>query len=442
MRVALVSASGPSRTVTGVSVYVSGLVGHLAARGHDVRHLRTAGTGDLAALVGGIRAIAPDIIHIHDLVGLPPAFGEELGSLGVPVIVTLHDFTAFCRRLVLVRANLQPCSGSEGGRNCAQYCGPYDPQGRAGQLLAALPAGVRSVLAPVLQSAAGAYRAARGGASSQFISRPASNDGDFRAPASLEDLTQRFAARAEAYRQSLLAASALLPVSEFTRRMYVAHGYPAEKLEVLPLSTPTLDRIRWRLRRFRGYPILFGFVGRVSPFKGAHVLAAAVRGIPPQLAEFHLFGSVRPEDRRYLSNLSGLHPGVVFHGGYSQESLPEILDRIDVLILPSIQQETVGLVGLEAQAAGLPIIGANVGAIPEYAHHEVNGLLFDPGNSASLRTQIDKIVRGPHLIGQFSANVVRPAGMASHVSRLLTVYEKVLSSARSTLGSISVGTGR
>ncbi|MDR7545138.1 MAG: glycosyltransferase [Armatimonadota bacterium] len=256
---------------------------------------------------------------------------------------------------------------------------------------------------------------------------------------SVEALAQVFAARERSYRQSLLAASALLAVSEFAKRMYVAHGYPADRISVVPISTPTLDRIQWRQRRFTGYPIRFGFVGRVSPFKGAHVLAAAMRGVAPDLAEFHFFGSVRPEDRRYLLNLSGCHPGAVFHGGYDQRDLPQILDRIDVLILPSIMQETICLVGLEAQAAGLPIIGADVGAIPEYVHHGFNGLLFEAANPASLRAQIETVLAEPALVDQYSSRVSPPRKMDAHVDELLTLYRAVRERASTARDPLSVG---
>ena len=97
-------------------------------------------------------------------------------------------------------------------------------------------------------------------------------------------------------------------------------------------------------------------------------------------------------------------------------------DEIDVLVLPSIMRETQGIVGLEAQAAALPIIGAAHGAIPEYVRHEVTGLLFEPGSVASLRAQIVRIIRDPGLVARLSSNVPAPQPMGVHVREILRLY--------------------
>lgn len=67
--------------------------------------------------------------------------------------------------------------------------------------------------------------------------------------------------------------------------------------------------------------------------------------------------------------------------GISQEQLSKSLTNSHLFIFPSNRKaESLGLVGLEAMACGVPVIGANSGGIRTYVKNEINGFLFEPGN--------------------------------------------------------------
>jgi len=225
-------------------------------------------------------------------------------------------------------------------------------------------------------------------------------------------------------RDHVLQSIELLTVSEFVKSMYVRHGYPEGRLRVLPPPVSVSDRVSFRPREFRGYPIRFGYLGKVSPLKGAHVLAEAAAAVPPGQARFTFYGDAPADDRHYLLTLAAHHPGVHFAGAYGPDRLPDILDEIDVAVLPSLARETRGLVGLEAQAAGLPIIGSDGGALPEYVQHEVNGLLFANGSIEALRAALMRIIEEPAIVLRLSANVHPPERMPAHVQRIAAVYRQ------------------
>ncbi len=173
----------------------------------------------------------------------------------------------------------------------------------------------------------------------------------------------------------------------------------------------------------------FGYLGKVSSLKGAHLFVEAAAAVPPDRARFTLYGAVSDADRRFLTALSGGHPGLGFRGQYTRDQLDALLAEIDVLVFPSIAPETQGLVGREAQAAGIPIIGARCGAIPEYVRHEVNGLLFQAGSVSSLQEQILRVIREPDLIGRLSRNVEPPPSMSDHVRTVIEVYAEAMAPA-------------
>ena len=69
-----------------------------------------------------------------------------------------------------------------------------------------------------------------------------------------------------------------------------------------------------------------------------------------------------------------------FIGYLSGDELASAYASGDIFLFPS-STETLGLVLLEAMAAGCPVIGANKGGIPDIINDEINGCLYDPEES-------------------------------------------------------------
>lgn len=82
---------------------------------------------------------------------------------------------------------------------------------------------------------------------------------------------------------------------------------------------------------------------------------------------------------------------VAFLGYVSDADLLALRRLADVFVIPS-EAELQSLSTLEAMACGLPVIAANAYALPELAHHEENGFLFQPGNSDELAHHLDTLL--------------------------------------------------
>jgi glycosyltransferase involved in cell wall biosynthesis len=463
MKVLLVTQGDPEAGMTGVATYVRSLGDALAENGHEVAHcfsIRTRARGGPRldwAVRGGrtiamianspllqpfppermeddivhracealfsdtVRRIRPDVVHIHDLAGLPAGVISRARRGACGVVMTLHDFWPFCRRQFLLRPGLIPCEGSAGGQHCARFCTARPPKLR--RLAARIESRPSWAFARYLVRGGRGFRARiRGAAPSQFRLPPAADGSAW------PDLGTigAYAEREAALRERVLETNVLLTVSEFVKSMYVRQGYPESRLRVLPPPVSISDRISFRQREFRGYPIRFGYLGKVSPLKGAHILAEAAAAVPPERARFTLYGDAAAEDRPYLLALAAHHTGMHFAGPYGPDQLPAILEDIDIAILPSLARETRGMVGLEAQAAGLPIIGSDAGALPEYVQHEVNGLLFTTGSAAALRAALLRIIEDPAILSRLSANVRPPERMPAHVQRMGAAYREAV----------------
>ena len=79
----------------------------------------------------------------------------------------------------------------------------------------------------------------------------------------------------------------------------------------------------------------------------------------------------------------------------NQDIVPDVFDRCDAIVVPSIWAENSPLVIHEALQAGVPVITADYGGMAEYVGHEQNGLLFYHRDPKSLAAQMQRLVDAP-----------------------------------------------
>lgn len=125
------------------------------------------------------------------------------------------------------------------------------------------------------------------------------------------------------------------------------------------------------------------YTGRLVPYKGAHVLIAAMRMLERQgvQAVCRIIGGAWFGNRRatsYIRNLRRAAPdNCEFLGYHSGEALSQLVRTSDVFCCPSIWNDPFPLAPIEGMAAGLPVVASDVGGIPEVLAHG-GGILVPP----------------------------------------------------------------
>jgi glycosyltransferase involved in cell wall biosynthesis len=141
-------------------------------------------------------------------------------------------------------------------------------------------------------------------------------------------------------------------------------------------------------RPARDGDFVFGFLGRLSPEKGAATLLDAAGRLPAGRWRLLLAGADGGEAEALRVRAAGLP--VAFAGFVSPEAF---LRGVDVLVVPSIWHEPLARVVLEACAAGVPVLGAAAGGIPELIGPDRRDWLFPPGDAAALAGRMAALLR-------------------------------------------------
>ncbi len=186
--------------------------------------------------------------------------------------------------------------------------------------------------------------------------------------------------------QSIFQFQTIISVSRFTQSLlptWILENHLS--LKVIPNGLDVSDFTLSNSVELQGYPALLT-VGHVSPRKGQHRLINAL----PELIKvypdmvYHIVG--RPIDQLKLERLAselGVNEHIVFHGAVKNHSaLWDYYKAADIFILLSENQsngdvEGFGIVALEANAVGTPVIGAKYCGVEEAVLSEKSGVLVD-----------------------------------------------------------------
>ena len=187
-------------------------------------------------------------------------------------------------------------------------------------------------------------------------------------------------------------AQRFLAVSKHARQAYLDRGIPGDRVRVLynPVNMDVCrhdPQQRSDILRSLGLDenaIVLGYAGRIQGGKGIFPLfeaATAAMALEPRL---HCVWLGDGPEAHTLRARAAAHPTAARHHfmGWLHDVHP-YYSAFSMLAFPSIATETFGRVSVEAQAAGVPVLGSDIGGIPETLEAGVTGLLLPPGDVAS-----------------------------------------------------------
>lgn len=359
------------------------------------------------ALDAALRTIVdrerPTLVSVQSFFGLPFSCLQTLRASGARVVFTAHDYFPLCTTAHLFRPEGSRCSRSVAELDCARCCEgtlPYRTFWLSAQL-----------------------------------ERVARNSPWPRPFYGLRNLLVRFVrkrrnagANHEPYRERVRAAGAALrsldaiqAISTVQAEELVRIAGPLPHLRILPVVPPSLRDRTPRLRPSGPRPLRVVALNVNGDYKGAGLIRQLVRSLDEGRVpyELHLHGP---------NHLSLGSPQVREHGRYHARDLERIAAGADLCLVPSVWSETLGFVGLEMMARGVPLIVSRQAGVSEWVTDGVNGLTFDATRPADLTALITALVNSPARVDSLNVALANElSGRRPSAARKLQTFPEHLS---------------
>ncbi|HVO33203.1 MAG TPA: glycosyltransferase [Elusimicrobiota bacterium] len=357
-----------------------------------------------------LQAQTADVYHQHSwTTGCGIHHLRQARRQGCRTVVTVHVPGNVCLRGTMMLQGQSPCDGFIREDRCGVcWAGGQGAPSLAAQVAAGLPAGWRKLAVRVLP------------------------DSGLSTLLSLPELVG-------AHRNGLLEMAELsdrvVAVCQWLYDALAANGVPRSKLvlsrqgisEESMAAEPSAPARPGDGRR----PLRLGYLGRWDPVKGVHVLVRAIRQLPPSVSmqlTIHALnqGDLRQSyQNRVLAEMAG-DPRIRIAQPLAREEVLKTLAMFDALVVPSQWLETGPLVVLEAQAAGIPVLGSRLGGIAELVQPGINGELVAASDIEAWAAALRRWAENPAAVRAMRGSKAPVRTMKEAAADMARLYQEIL----------------
>ena len=222
----------------------------------------------------------------------------------------------------------------------------------------------------------------------------------------------------------------LLCVSEAQRSIVVGHGGEISKTLVMKNGVDT-NLFLYGNPDKRDYMNLV-YAGVLIFEKGIHVLINSFGQLKQEFPNLKLDIYGRDGGWKVIDNqkdqIESSMPGLKFHGAVSQATLAKAFQNAGACVVPSISFDSCPLVCLDALASGCPVVGFNIGGIPELITHNSTGIIVDSPTPEALTANLSQLLKNPDSLKQMSVNcesLCRNRTWATYTKELVALCENI-----------------
>ena len=324
-----------------------------------------------------LKGFRPEVVHFHNLNGLPASLPGRARRSGTPVVATFHDGWGVCPKSFLLRPGNRICGGAE-----SSACVPCLTEGRK-------PLSWRRRALVTLRNGR--------------------------------------------VRRALFSLNRLLFPSRHHLELYVRGGFPRERCRLLPNPIPEPTAVSAKTGAGSGEALQLLYLGSAPAHKGIDVLLDALAQLPPQTARLVIHGRLGSGEAERLERAVAerdLAPRVEHRGLLVASLVSRAMAACDVLVFPSRCVENSPLTILEAMAAGRPVVASRVGGIPELVRDGETGFTFPVGDASALAGRIRDIedLSTRKRMGDNARAAVEDRKLGEHLTALENIYVELLDS--------------
>lgn len=178
------------------------------------------------------------------------------------------------------------------------------------------------------------------------------------------------------------------------------------------------------------------YIGRLHFTKGVNYLIEAMQGVVKQFPKVKLKIIGDGPERTKLTHLTkdlSLSANIEFVGAVQSNQVKEYINSALFSIIPSIWFENNPLSVIEVMSSGRPIIGSNMGGIPELVMNNKTGLLVDAADANQLSNAIINLLSNTALVKNLGHNakqvVIQRFSSQTRLQKLLMLYKELYENA-------------
>lgn len=315
----------------------------------------------------------PDIIHCHGIAHqLTYSILPVAKKHGIPVVQTLHDYQLICPSYTLLQGHNSICQNECNKRN-------YLPCIRNRCVKNSFSASLLSAMEMVYNR-------------------------------TLFDYTQHI--------------EIFISPSQFLAEQIIRSGISRDKVRTLSNFLTDID-VNVPKFQHQGY---YTYIGRLSYEKGLFTLIDAFQLTPEARLCIAGDGPMKEQLMSYI--LEKDIQNIKFLGHLDRIEVDELLSNAMACIIPSEWYENQPMTIIEAFSHGKPVIGSNIGGIPEMVIDGVNGYLFTPGNSKELAAILRRLLDGQdelELLGKTAHSyAINHYHSQKHLTELTNLYASLI----------------
>ena len=240
----------------------------------------------------------------------------------------------------------------------------------------------------------------------------------------MEGLLEPYRSRAkELIRSHLPHVDSFVAVSDYYAGYMSRYlGIPGAKMRVVPLGV-NVDRFAPAPGRTSA-PFTIGYLGRIAPEKGLHLLCDAYRDLRErgelEGCRVELAGYLGPEHVAYWRSIErevkrcGLSDEIQYRGELDLRHKVTFLQALDLFVVPAVYDDPKGMALLEAMACGVPVVAPRRGTYTEMLERTGGGVLVEPENVAGLEEALQRLAGDRSLLVELGRRAA--GGIRDHYS--------------------------
>lgn len=284
-----------------------------------------------------LQSYEPDVIHVHTLMGIHKSFFEVARNMGIRLVFSAHDFFPICPKVTMFRQE-RSCETVKDCKDCAECNNTALSLKKI--FLLQMPLYRKLKNTTIIKKMRKRHR-------DEYLRGESVKEN-----VSLYGTAADYIKLREYYYSMLKMMDVIHYNSSITERAY-ENIFDLPKKSVIEITHADI-RDKRKIKEFSDDKIRIRYLGPQSREKGYFLLKEALDKLWVEQSNFCLDIHFSPIE---------LEPYMQIHERYTYEDLEEIFDDTDVLVAPSIWNETFGFTVLEAMSYGVPVIlSGTVGA--------------------------------------------------------------------------------